>query len=79
MMQWILESTNDVVWRDLATQNGTPDILFRNNNTSATAMAVALARWASTIPTVAAASAGASFMPSPTIISPPPVTNTKIR
>nr|GMC72290.1 hypothetical protein Iba_scaffold33799CG0030 [Ipomoea batatas] len=41
------------------------------SRTSATAIAAALARSASTMPTVAAASAGASLMPSPTIISPP--------
>ncbi len=41
------------------------------SKTSATATAVALAFCASTIPTVAAAKAGASLIPSPTIINPP--------
>jgi hypothetical protein len=64
--------TSEVVWRALAMQKGTPQILSCNNRTSATATAVALARCARTIPTVAAARAGASFIPSPTIIKPPP-------
>lgn len=36
--------TNDVVWRDLATQKGTPVMLSRSSKMSATAIAVALAR-----------------------------------
>ena len=72
MKRLTVASTSEVVWRALAIQKGTQEILFRSNSTSATAIAVALARRASTIPTVAAASAGASLIPSPTMIRPPP-------
>lgn len=74
--------TSEVVCLALATQNGTPEMLSWSSRTSATATAVALARWASTMPTVAAASAGASLMPSPTMIRPPPAPperNTRLR
>jgi hypothetical protein len=71
-MRPMLASTSEVVCRDLEIQNGTPEIVSCSNNTSATAIAVALARCASTIPTVAAARAGASLIPSPTMIKPRP-------